>query len=181
MRTLTLVALALSFTAPLFAQNVQPAPGERVRVQAIGESSPRIFTLQEVIADTLVLEDANEGTPAFTRMPMGSISRLEVSAGHRPNGARALRGAAWGFGGGALVGATIGLASGDDEGTFLAFSAEEKAVLAGVTLGAAGLVVGTVIGLAINTEQWRRIPLEQITVSPSMGGAVVVGFQYRFR
>jgi hypothetical protein len=90
-----------------------------------------------------------------------------------------LRGAAWGFGGGALVGATIGLASGDDEATFLAFSAEEKAVIAGVTIGAVGLVIGTVVGLAANPEQWRSVSLDQITVSPSATGALEVGFQYR--
>ena len=181
MKTLAFVAIAFSFgAAPLFAQNAQPAPGERVRVQGGGDSFSRIFKLKEVIADTLVLEDLNEASPASMRMPIGSISRLQVSAGHRPTGARALRGAAWGFGGGALVGATVGLSSGDDEGTFLAFSAEEKAVMLGVSLGAAGLVVGTIIGLASNPEQWRSIPLDQITISPTTGGDLVVGYRYRF-
>jgi hypothetical protein len=179
MRTVAFITIALSFgTAPLLGQNTFPSPGDRVRVQAVGESSARIFTLKEVVADTLVLEDLKAG-PSATRMATGSVSRLQVSEGFRSEGARALRGAAWGFGGGALVGATIGLASGDDEATFLAFSAEEKAVIAGVTIGAVGLVIGTVVGLAANPEQWRSVSLDQITVSPSATGALEVGFQYR--
>jgi len=181
MKTLAIVAIALSLgAAPLYAQTVHPAPGERVRVQVGGESFARIFTFKEMIGDTLVLEDLNEASPASIRVPVRSISRLQVSAGHRPNGARALRGAAWGFGGGALVGATIGLASGDDEGTFFAFSAEEKAVIGGVTFGAMGVVVGTLIGLASNPEQWRTVPLQNITITPTTGGNLVVGFQFRF-
>ena len=180
MRTLAFITIALGFgAAPLVGQNTLPSPGDRVRVHAAGESSARIFTFKEVVADTLVLEDLNEGTAA-TRIAIRSVSRLQVSEGFRSNGARALRGAAWGFGGGALVGATIGLASGDDEGTFLAFSAEEKAVLAGVTIGAVGLVIGTVVGLAANQEQWRSVPLEQITVSPTARGALEIGYRYRF-
>jgi hypothetical protein len=165
--------------APLYAQNTLPAPGARVRLQTEGESVPRIFILKEVVADTLVLDGLSGGTLASTRIATGSISRLQVSDGHRSAGSRVLRGGGLGFAGGGIFGALIGLSSGDDDGTFFAFTAEEKAVLSGVVLGAAGFVVGAIVGLASNPEQWRTVAPEHITISPTNRGGLVVGYRYR--
>lgn len=160
---------------PLVAQQVRPSPGKRVRVQVAGESGGRIFTLKEVIADTLVLEGLNEGTQE-TRIPVTSVSRLQVSEGYRSAGSRALRGAGYGLGSGVMAGAIIGLASGDDEyaGTFFALTAGEKAFVGGVLLGTAGIVIGTVTGLAHNPERWKT--LSRVAVAPNTNGALVIGF-----
>ena len=182
MKIMTFVPIVFSLcAAPLFAQNVRPSPGERVRVQVAGESGSRIFILKEVVADTLVLEDLNGASLASRRIATGSVSQLQVSEGYRSTGSRALRGGGLGFASGGLFGAVIGLASGDDDGTFFAFTAEEKAVISGVLLGAAGFVVGAIVGLASNPEQWSSIPLKHITVSPTTDGALEVGFQYRLK
>jgi hypothetical protein len=55
---------------------------------------------------------------------------------------------------GAGSGVVIGLASGDDEGTFLAFSAEEKAAAAGIGLGLVGGAVGLIVGALNAHDVW---------------------------
>jgi hypothetical protein len=63
-----------------------------------------------------------------------------------------------GLGVGVLVGASsgvlIGLASGDDEGSFLAFTAEEKAMIAGLGLGLVGGAVGLIVGALNRNDVW---------------------------
>jgi hypothetical protein len=86
-----------------------------------------------------------------------------------------------GLGVGALVGAgtgvVIGLASGDDEGTFLAFTAEEKALVMGIGLGAVGGVVGLIVGALDRNDVWSStLPIDlDVAVLPVLraGGAGV--------
>lgn len=96
------------------------------------------------------------------------------------------RGAAEGAGIGALIGAAtgaaIGLADGDDECSpegwcFLAFTAGEKAVIAGVLLGGVGGVIGLVAG-AITGSKFVYSYGEQVRVTPtgppgSVGGVTI--------
>lgn len=49
--------------------------------------------------------------------------------------------------GGLVIGAIIGLASGDDTQGWIRFSAGQKAVMAGAALGVSGTVVGLILGL----------------------------------
>ena len=59
------------------------------------------------------------------------------------------------------VGVILGVASGDDpKGSFLGFSAGEKAALAGAALGATGLVIGLVVGIVQSCNERVVEPLE---------------------
>lgn len=57
------------------------------------------------------------------------------------------------------LGALIGLGSGDDHGGFIRFSAGEKALVLGSTLGAAGLLIGLAAGAASSTPGRKVEPL----------------------
>lgn len=53
---------------------------------------------------------------------------------------------------GALTGAALGLADGDDPQGFISFSAEAKAVMGGIILGGIGGVVGIPVGIASGSK-----------------------------
>jgi hypothetical protein len=73
-------------------------------------------------------------------------------------GAGALEGLGLGLLGGALTGAIIGFADGDDPPeSFLSFTAEEKAVIGGVLLGGVGGLLGLPIGAAVGSKDVYRI------------------------
>lgn len=57
---------------------------------------------------------------------------------------------------GALTGALAGLADGDDTETFLQLSAEEKASIGAIFLGAIGGLVGLIIGVAVGSKDIYR-------------------------
>ena len=104
-------------------------------------------------------------------------------AGHVSVWRGLFRGAAIGAGVGMGVGAVIGYSDGDDpDNMFISFSAEEKAVLGGVTLGAAGLVLGGIVGAVTSGDRWERVPLRpRVAVSTmSTGGRLVLGLEARF-
>jgi hypothetical protein len=107
------------------------------------------------------------------------VTELSVSRGRRPAGTRALRGAGVGLVIGGVGGAVIGFASGDDSGGFISFTAEEKALMAGTLMGAAGAVVGTVVGLLSRDEQWEAVPLNSIRGGPSVDGGMTIGYAIR--
>ena len=58
----------------------------------------------------------------------------------------------WGFLSGAVIGGLIGFASGDDEGGFVSFSKEEKALGGGVALGLVGGLIGLIAGIFSSTN-----------------------------
>jgi hypothetical protein len=72
-------------------------------------------------------------------------------------GSGALPGLAYGFLIGGAVGAAIGLASGDDAPHFVRFTAGQKALIAGAVLGAAGGVIGLIVGGSTGNEQTIQI------------------------
>ena len=83
---------------------------------------------------------------------------------------------------GALSGAFIGLASGDDD----LFSPPEKALIAGVALSLAGAAVGLVVGLVRRPDAWSpALPADvDLTVLPLVregGAGVHVGLALRFQ
>ena len=87
---------------------------------------------------------------------------------------------------GALSGAFIGLASGDDppcSGWFCwRFTAEEKAALGAVGLGGLGGVIGLIAGAASSGERWEEVPLNRLRVSvaPQRDGRFGLGASVRF-
>jgi len=121
--------------------------GSRVRVTAPSLGlNEAVGTVQGATSEALVVQ--LEYPRRVVTVDRADITGMDVSVAQE----RKLRKS---LGVGMLIGAgsgvVIGLASGDDEGTFLAFSAEEKAMAAGLGLGLVGGAVGLIVG-AINTH-----------------------------
>lgn len=103
------------------------------------------------------------------------------------HGRGALEGLAIGGLGGAVLGAGLGFAAGDDHCTsnsfcILQFSAEDKAVLAGIVWGSIGLGLGALIGVAIGSRDVYEVdtgfvPRVSASVAPGRaGGALTWSF-----
>jgi hypothetical protein len=92
------------------------------------------------------------------------LSRLELSRGMQRHG---LQGAAIGLLGGAVIGATIGLATPDP-----GIVGTSGAVVVGVAVvGGLGLVMGAVVGVLGRSETWTRVR-EPGAVAPAEGQEV---------
>lgn len=168
--------LTLCLAAPGLAQSAPPlTPGAEVRVHSPSASGR--YVVDGHSPQTLTLRDS---TGAIVHVPLGSVTELEVSRGRRTAGSRALRGAGFGLLAGAGSGAVIGFASGDDPAGFMSFSAEEKALMAGVLMGGAGAVLGTVVGLLSRGEQWEAVPLNSVRTAPATDGGMTIGYAIRF-
>ena len=86
-----------------------------------------------------------------------------------------LQGAAIGFFIGAPVGALIGLASEDDpSGTFLPFTAEEKAAIGAAVLGGVGAIIGYAIASIGKHDRLL------VSVGPQRDGRFGLGLSGRF-
>lgn len=112
-----------------------------------------------------------EGHKAPYRVPRDVITRLEVNRGGRRH---ILRSVGIGLAVGALAGVGLGMASGNDEPGLLAFTAGEKAAIAGIGLGAAGALVGLFAGAAQRGPRWEPVELGQgrvgLFVEPQKNG-----------
>jgi hypothetical protein len=66
----------------------------------------------------------------------------------------------------------LGFASGDDTGSFIAFSAEQKAAMGAIVLAPLGLLVGLAIP---PSAEWKEVPEARVRVSfaPHHGRAAV--------
>jgi len=158
----------LCLGAALAAAPAAPAPaaidpGTRVRLAFARDADPitpgrargtrRAGRVVEVGDRTFTV--AFDGHPRPVEVEKASVLRLERSLGRRSRGQSALRAAGIGLLGGAVIGALVGLASGDDECCFLNFSAGEKAVLYGTALGTIGTVGGALAGASSPSESWE--------------------------
>ena len=153
---------------------VQLASGTRVRV-TVPTGGGRL------VGTVLALDDKNltlqvSGKPDTTVLRREDITKVAVSAGRRSRGRGALIGAA--LGAGAAV--FIGLAAGsDDSGTFIAFSAGQKALLAAIVL----VPIEAVIGAAVHPpERWKELPKDRIRLSftPVSGRGAAVSLAFLF-
>lgn len=136
--------------------------GTRIRVSSSVPGflgSPRVANVLSQRGDTLSFRP--EGTLDSIALPLGSITRLEVSAGRSSH---RRQGMGLGLLGGALIGAVAGAAtytpcSGPGFGSCI-FSPEsrgEQAKWGGVVGALIGTSVGGFIGAASQTENWKRI------------------------
>jgi hypothetical protein len=153
-----LIAIVVACPVVLPAQGpvLQPAPGQRVRVER--EAGPLLTG--NVVAwsgDTVRIQA--EATREVTAVPRGSILRYEASAGRdRWRGAR--RGA---FIGGVLGAAVVAAGVASDlscDECFVPISV--FAVPAGVAL----TLIGTGVGAMIGTERWEPAPASGATALP---------------
>ena len=148
---LALLAL-LSLASGLAAQQTV-SPGTRLRVTV---ADPRLQVhvgpYRALTDTTLVLS----GERAPLALPLGSIERLEASAGSHPS----LVAGAIGFVLGAGVGGALGCAANRDSyGVFCGGQSDTK-VFVGAGIGA---VVGAALGAYVfRSEGWREIALDRL-------------------
>lgn len=176
-RTLFTLMLFLAFATQLEAQTVVVRGGDVVRVQST--SAVGRFTVDRIGSGRILLRDT---AGSIVDVPLDEVSDLRVLRGPRSAGAGALRGAGYGLLVGGGAGVAIGLMSGDDPpDQWFAFTAEEKAAMMGVLLGAGGAVIGALIGVSAPGERWERVsPGETTRVLPSGDGGITVGYTVRF-
>jgi hypothetical protein len=121
----------------------RPEPGQRVRVTVPTARPPsQTGTLVSLTSDTIVLRAAEADRLAF---PLAAVTSVERSHGVRGH---ALDGAVYG-GQVGLIAVLLGFAAGQ----WIAGDAQSLAVFAGCMAG------GAVIGAAVRTEDWRRVPM----------------------
>ena len=170
MRHATIIVAVLAFTPLASARAQVPVrPGARVRVTGhfrqplygnCVRSSPQQYvgTFVTWEADTLVTESNGD----ILALPLDSVATLEVSLGRR---SQAGLGAGIGSVTGAVIGVVVGAASCTDE-VFEAFVIPAACAAAGgVIFGAAGALLGALIGATIRTERWVSVPLDRLRVS----------------
>jgi hypothetical protein len=131
-------------------------------------STPTIATATVRRADSLVLQVPARGTMV---VPIAAIQALEISHGrHRKTSTGALVGAVVGS-----VAATLFLV-GFCRDPDTACQADEVA-RAVVIIAVPPTVVGTLIGAAIWTERWDRLPIERLGVRSGQSPALRVGLR----
>lgn len=157
-----LVALTLVLSFRLQAQGDEPSPGARVRVwpscpapEALKSRScaPVIGRLLSI--DTARVLIARTGMSADT-LPVGSVSRVEVSAGSRHHTLLGLgAGAVVGFGAGMILAGRAGCGN----GIFGSPGGEDDDICGayGVVAIPAGAALGAVVGRLIRSERWRPV------------------------
>ena len=146
---MTLLCLS---AATAFAQGDFPKTGTRVRVDA-KERAIRAMTgtIQESRGDSLVIRPDNGDTMVV--IPVMLVQRLQVSQGSRSN-------ATEGFGGGMVVGASVGVVLAlmdQSEKHRGANSRAEQAVQAGGVVGFLGGMIGLLGGSIVRTEYWKTV------------------------
>lgn len=151
-------------------------PRARVRVR-IADSTLE-GNVASIMGDSLVLETA-DGTRAFSD---SRLDDLKVSVGSR---SRWAEGFLTGLGVGALSGAVLGYASGDDHGDgFLNFTAGEKAAILGGGLGIVGSAIGALAGALNPREGWARpkrpLMASSLAVVPVIGRQTSVALRMTF-
>ena len=149
--------LALLVSVPpgaALSQAAQLEPGLRVRVWA---PAPRLVRqpgrLTAFHADTMQIDldrPLSRGSRGVV-VPLGHVTRLDVSRSRHSRGRKALGGAIIGL----VFGAAIGAAGGGDcEGSIICFTPAEGAAIGGVVLSATGALIGVLLP---PSERWERV------------------------
>lgn len=157
------VLLSSVSTGVLDAQSV--ATGDRVRATVEARSGRLAGTLVEWVQDTLYLApDGSADGGTVTAIPVGTLSRFEVSKGLRSNaGKGALIGGAIGL----LVGGGMSIIAGSTVDTEVT-STDYLAFTGLVTLGGVGL--GALIGALSKSERWEEFPVDGLRLGIAPGG-----------
>ena len=171
---LTLSAL---HATPLLAQSVPVQTGDRVKLQS-GSLAGRFTVVDVAAADTLVLRrDADQREFRVAAEAIEQIARQEK----RTRGQGLLRGGGIGLLVGAVGGAVLGFADGDDRcdpnsWCFLSFSAEDKALMGAIALGGGGALIGGTVGLIAPGQRWVGLPVPGVGFSRSRSGRALIGY-----
>lgn len=157
------------------AQGLPLVPGARVRIKATNLVAPLVANYLEMRGDTLVLfeESAGRGVWSFA---LGQVERLETTTGdkrgHRPY---ILRGAAYGFAGGAVAGLLFAASSSPSDP-----DREYSRPLTAFVGGALGAGIGALVGSRVVAEGWAPVPLpRRVSLAPDGRGGVRVGFGFQ--
>lgn len=145
--------------------------GLRVRVTAVGLGLDR-QTAAMVAATADTLRVVPEGSASVVAIPTAAVTELDITTGRH---GQARKGMLIGLGIGVVTGAISGYASGDDPPeAFLAMTADDKARLGAVGLGALGLGVGALVGHLMKRDDWHPVatPL-RLTLAPHRTGIVL--------
>lgn len=135
-----------------------PRPGERIRITIPSRGmTPLSGTLIAVRADSLLLDTGAEKLS----VPRSLVARLEVSRGKRSQGGR---GALIGLAGGLTLGGIIGYAACNaTTSPASCFESQEGSqyyfLVTWAISGAAGALLGAVIGGRVRGERWQVVPL----------------------
>ncbi len=183
--TCLLTVVSLVPSATLSAQVPPPLePGQRVRVTArdsIGQPRGRLVGMVvTVTAENIVVEQRGDQLT----IPREVVTRLEVSRGRKSNVGK---GAAFGFLGGAGLGALLGAVVGASaqRGDFCqrdSGCAGEYALIGGAAFGVLGAGIGAIVGAASKTDRWEEVPLDRLSVgfAPQRDGRFALGLSVRF-
>ena len=192
-RMRALAALLLLLATPvawIAAQSV--APGQRVRLiythATKGDTLRTIGTLISWDTTVVLARGVKPTTAADTvRVPAAALTLVEVSLRRK---SREGRGALLGAVAGGVAGALVGAMTHEDYipsdvlfGGCLFASSEAEAIAGGVLiLGAAGTLVGLVIGSLVKTDEWRVVPLPKtaLRLEPTPQGSVALTFAVRW-
>jgi hypothetical protein len=166
--TLVAVTLLVGPDALLGQESSDIAVGDKVRISAPEISPYRLVgILTETSEDTYVL--SVEGRTEPMRLPLGSMQRVEVSRGKKSM-SRTL----------GQVGALAGIATGavlgyrenedvDCTGNEDCRAYKRMTVFWGAMLsGAAGGILGRLVGLAIRLDRWEEVPLDELRIEPTL-------------
>ncbi len=176
------IATLLSRSVVAAATEIILQQGDRVRVEAYGMK--RIFVVEEIMSDALVLRDPEGVMPQ--KIGYDDISSVAIGIPNSP-----ARGAAHGAAIGALIGLlsgfVTGVAMGDDsdndgnpdgDWSFTA-TAGGKAWEYGGTLCAVGAFIGAIVGAGVPGEQWNPVPLNaHLDAGVSRNGTVRAGIAF---
>lgn len=178
-----LAALALLAAHPAAAQTAAtPVEGARVRVAA-PDAAPSRWVVGTVVAgapDSLTLLRAD--TRERFSVHRSDVDAVQVSRGHRPTGRTVARYAGIGALVGVTTGALLGVVSYEaDRGEGLdVVSQGEMAAIGAWVIGAAGTVVGGVVGWRRSGEQWAEVPFRAApSVAVQRDGGVGVALSVR--
>ena len=191
-RIAAVLVLAATPSLALAGAHDEHAAGDRVRARIQGAKGADEW----IVGRLLDADDASvtirSATGDAVVVPLRRLDRLDRSLGRRSAGRGALRGAGLGFASGAVLGALAG-AVGSDGGSSPACNAPprgdaqwleaaacgaslgtgaENAVMGAAVMGAAGAVVGGLVGSLAPGERWERTSVERVRVSiePRRGG-----------
>lgn len=107
------------------------------------------------VSDSLVIIKPleNESLLEYNKDSTEEYSYLQITSVTIQNDSKVLSGMGTGFLVGAGFGASIGLIDGDDTGGFIGFSAGQKALIGGISLGVVGALIGTAIGAGSSEDE----------------------------
>ncbi len=152
-------------------------PGDRVRVEVVGDRRSLAATIESVTADELVLRSV--GTSEPLRLSLGQLDNLEVARGRR---SQWRKGAIIGFVPGALffglIGGVLPCIDRSDPCFEGAWAATGALIGGGLTASA-----GALVGLAFKTDRWVRVhdgkTKASLTLAPTKEG-MRLGFSVSF-